>query len=745
MSSLRAALRHPGRALPPEHSVLLRVAAAGAVWTGIVACLLQGLLHPWVAGPALALVACGGIWSHHRRTRPVPYVRAVLAVLMVGAFAWFFVAVSADAPAGALGAVEAALAVLFCAMQTAHSFDLPTRRDLGFALAGSATLIALASTQAVSIGFGVVVVAWATFVVLGLAAAWSSMAGGGRIRARSVIPGAGAALAVAAVIVLLLPPPAPPTFAPTTFAGTPSGPAGAQPSHMVPASAGPSRQSTSADGPTGVGGYLGFAGPLNTAVRASLGNQVVLRVRADRPSYWLAETFDTWSGASWTESGRVLRRGHPQLGSGDGTRWETVTGGPPLIVDQGPVNPPAVGPRPSGTDSGVTGASSGFRADSSGSGAGGPGAGSAGAAGAVPSTDYQTFYLAVSGSNLVLHASQAMAVWFPTHRLYVASDGTIESARALGAGSVYTVLSSVETPTAGELRLANGTQGLTADVKTEDLELPHRYPRVAALARRITARSSTVYGAVHALERWIGAHTTYTTDIPPLRPGQDTVDQFLFGARRGYCEQISTALAVMLRTLGIPAREAVGYVPGPYDPLTGTYDVEAKDAHAWVQVWFPGYGWESFDPTAYVPDATPSSGGSLQGALASGLERIPLVPTVPVLGLLALAAALVWRYRRRPRTWRAAVTREVERAARRTGADPRPSETLGAVAARVDAAVGAESPVAAVVVAVAAATERSAWEGTEPEPARVRQLVHDARRVRRAAGRARARKALSRR
>jgi protein-glutamine gamma-glutamyltransferase len=752
VSGLQGVLRHPGRSLPPEHSVLLRVAAAGAVGSGIVACLVQGLLHPWIAFPALALVACGGLWSYSRRTRPVPYVRAVLAVLMIGAFAWFFVTVSADAPAGALVAVEAALAVLFCAMQAAHAFDLPTRRDLGFAIAGSATLVALASTQAVSLGFGALVAAWAFFVVVGLSAAWASMAGGGRVRVAAVVPGTLVALGIATAVVLVLPPPAPPTFAPTTIAGTPSGPVGTQPSHMVPTSGGTTHQTTSTAGPTGMGGFLGFAGPLDTALRASLGNEVVLRVRADRPSYWLAETFDTWSGRSWTQSARALRsQGRLQAGAGDGTRWETVTGGPPLVVGQPLPDPSGVaGSGGSGPGDGATGAGvpvSGLGPAASGGGPGGGSGGSPDAGGTSPasaapqSADYQTFYLATSGSNLVLHASQATAVWFPTHRLYVGANGTIESSRALGAGSVYTVLSTVETPTPRQLRTSDGTRGLTPGVKTEDLELPHHYPRVAALARRVTAGSASLYADVTALERWIGAHTTYTTAIPPLRPGQDTVDQFLFGSRRGYCEQISTTLAVMLRTLGIPAREAVGYVPGPYDPLTGTYDVEAKDAHAWVQVWFPGYGWQSFDPTAYVPDVTPSSGGSLQDTLVAVIERIPLLPTLPVLAVLVATAFLVRRFRRRPRTWRAAVTRQVEQAARRSRAEVRPCDTLGAVAARVDAATGGRAPGAAV--AVATATERAAWEGWVPDATKARHLVRDARRIRRAASWARARRVVT--
>ena len=125
----------------------------------------------------------------------------------------------------------------------------------------------------------------------------------------------------------------------------------------------------------------------------------------------------------------------------------------------------------------------------------------------------------------------------------------------------------------------------------------------------------------------MGRHVRYSTDIPPLLPGQDAVNQFLFGSRVGYCEQISTALAVMLRTLGVPAREAIGYVPGPFDPLSDLYEIQAKDAHAWVQVWFPGAGWQSFDPTAQVPLAPPDPGAVLLSDVGHAIADLPWVPT----------------------------------------------------------------------------------------------------------------------
>jgi len=141
----------------------------------------------------------------------------------------------------------------------------------------------------------------------------------------------------------------------------------------------------------------------------------------------------------------------------------------------------------------------------------------------------------------------------PRQRLYVRDD-TILASTSLGPARC------IPWPQRGEshqgrargARAEGGQLDTAAGVLAQSTQLPHPYPDVARLARSITAGKTTTYAKVLALEAWIGAHTRYTTDIPPLLPGQDTVHQFLFVSRRGYCEQISTSLAVMLRTLGIP-------------------------------------------------------------------------------------------------------------------------------------------------------------------------------------------------
>ena len=216
-------------------------------------------------------------------------------------------------------------------------------------------------------------------------------------------------------------------------------------------------------------------------------------------------------------------------------------------------------------------------------------------------SDLQTFYVSSATANLVFHAESANEVWFPSGKLYVAGDGTIVSPLGLGSGSVYTVDSQVSTATPAQLRADDEPLRSLRPRSGRRSSCRTRTPGCRRWPVRSPRTTRNTYDKVQSLIHWIGAHTHYSENIPPLPPGADTVDEFLFGNRVGFCEQISTSLAVMLRSLGIPAREAVGYVPGGFNPITDLYQVHANDAHAWVQVWFPGYGWQDFDPTAVVP------------------------------------------------------------------------------------------------------------------------------------------------
>jgi transglutaminase-like putative cysteine protease len=700
--SLVERVRQANRPGEPEHSIALRVAAAGCVLTAIAACYGQQELSAPLALVSAVSVLIGNYFSYRRRTNPLPWLKGALAVSALVAFVWFFFAVKRLGGAANIGSVEGPLAVLFTWIQVTHAFDVPARRDLAFSMAGSATLMAAAAAQAVDVTFGLTVIVWAAFGLVGLAAMWSSMAGRAAIRPRSVALAGTGVLALGFAFVAVLPAPRPSSA--VTLSSSLAGDVPLSSSAGLEGTAAGAQQpvrAASAGGATRVGGFLGFAGPLDTAIRGVLGTEVVLRVRADRPSFWIAETFDHWDGETWTES------------------------------------PPPRGP----AFHAITTTESSFFVP--------PTAGATG--GGAP--DIQTFYLAQPGPNLIFHAAEASQVWFPAPRLFIDRDGNLRSGTSMGAGTVYTVQSEVLAPTDAELAAAEtgtGTAlGLDAKDVARDTELPHPYPRVAALARQITAGDPTTYAKILALEHWIGTHTKYTTDIPPLQPGQDTVSEFLFGNRRGFCEQISTSLAVMLRTLGIPTREATGYVPGPYNPITDLYDVQADDAHAWVQVWFAGYGWQSFDPTAQVPLANPRPADALAHDALGALRRLPPVPTTAV--VIALLAAWAGRglWRRSQLSFAQRLRYELETTARRARLDTAPHETLVDLGLRIDeraaAKIGETLSWLPSATDLAAFAEEAAYGLAVPDRATARVLVRDARRLARQARRLRAggRRALS--
>ncbi|MPZ14036.1 MAG: DUF4129 domain-containing protein, partial [Chloroflexi bacterium] len=94
---------------------------------------------------------------------------------------------------------------------------------------------------------------------------------------------------------------------------------------------------------------------------------------------------------------------------------------------------------------------------------------------------------------------------------------------------------------------------------------------------------------------------TYSTRVPVPPSERDWVDFLLFDSKQGYCDYYATAMTVMLRSVGIPARVATGYVTGEFDPLNQSYLVTEQHAHTWTEVYFPGYGWISFEPSANRP------------------------------------------------------------------------------------------------------------------------------------------------
>jgi transglutaminase-like putative cysteine protease len=661
---------------PAEHSVPFRVASTATVVIAIGACWSQAELGAAFSLFAIAATVVGNLLSYLRRERPWGVVKPLLAVCAVGGFVWFIARVSHTATPGDISTVEGPLAILFAWVLCTHAFDVPARRDVAYSLAGSAALMAVAAAQSVDLSLGIFVVAWMACGVWGLVAMWQSMSGTRGVPWLTLGIAAVAVGVVAAALVSLLPAPSVSTslIFPSSSAG--SSPVDT-PDNLTDGAASLPAHAASPGGRTGVGGFLGFAKSLDTGVRASLGDETVMRVRASRPSFWVGQTYDHWDGESWTQTAPTSGRNVIKLESGSPFQI-------PQSTDQLAVDAPGT-------------------------------------------TDVQTFYLAQSGPNLVFHTDNAQRVYLQSRSLFLTGDGTIVSSSSMGAGTVYTVVSNDTTATPQQLQDATSSAppadptGAAAGPDggaARYTQLPRPYPNVAALARAITSgiiapgdTNPRTYDKVAAIEGWMSAHVHYTTDIPPLAPGADAVDSFLFGTRRGYCEQISTATVVMLRSLGIPARETVGYVPGPYDPITDLYDIQAKDAHAWVQVWFPGYGWQNFDPTAQVPLANPSPGSVLAHGAAHTLSRLPWLPIGIVVTVGTMFVLVRRRRLRRPATWALQVAADLERGGTRLGQRRRNDETLSAYGYRL----AAVDPVhGSHLVWVTQLVERWSYGGIEP-------------------------------
>ena len=134
------------------------------------------------------------------------------------------------------------------------------------------------------------------------------------------------------------------------------------------------------------------------------------------------------------------------------------------------------------------------------------------------------------------------------------------------------------------------------------LQLPTLDGRIPALARDWTLGLPTELERARAIERRLRKDFGYTLQLPS-RELPDPLANFLFERRKGHCEYFASAMTVMLRAIGIPARLATGFQSGIYNPMTDLWLVRSSDAHTWVEGWIPGRGWSTFDPTP--PDPNP--------------------------------------------------------------------------------------------------------------------------------------------
>ncbi|MBI5565973.1 MAG: DUF4129 domain-containing protein [Chloroflexi bacterium] len=241
----------------------------------------------------------------------------------------------------------------------------------------------------------------------------------------------------------------------------------------------------------------------------------------------------------------------------------------------------------------------------------------------------QTFTVFFPNNTLVFAAPQAAALdraaWvetYPIETAGAAASGTPDVSmwtviNPLSAGDSYQVTSLSSVANIAQLRSA-GTD-YPVSIRQRYLQLPNSLPdRVRELARQIVsdAKATNPFDAASALEFWLRTQIKYNEKILAPSPGVDAVSYVLFDVKEGYCDYYASAMAVMARSLGIPARIVTGYSQGTLDETRGVYQVFQFNAHTWAEVYFPQYGWVQFEPTASQPSLVRLQPSSDNGANA---------------------------------------------------------------------------------------------------------------------------------
>jgi len=280
-----------------------------------------------------------------------------------------------------------------------------------------------------------------------------------------------------------------------------------------------------------------------------------------------------------------------------------------------------------------------------------------------PNRVTERIHIVGTNTSVLLGPSRVAAADGLTDGVVDVFDDTIHLQDRLGPGDDYRVTSLVPSATPADLaaarpysesgvptgstRLRASLWGPPVDVRPwgvdgavpGDADLGP-YAPVRSLARRVVGDAPNPYAAVNRIESYLRRDFTYDEAPPRGDPTQPPLVDFLFVGRRGFCQHFAGAMGVMLRSLGIPTRLAVGYTPGRYDGGRGLWVIDDRDAHTWVEVWFPGEGWLPFDPTPGRSAPTPASvsspsydavrvGGDLDGLTLEPPDPVANTPADP--------------------------------------------------------------------------------------------------------------------
>ncbi len=552
--------RHLASLPPPvaEESLLLRILAQALVLVGIGATdvAAETSMSAW----AIPLSIAGAWWSWRNRHKRNITAKFLIALGMLLAMAAFFVGLRAE-----LNDTRLVLAELLVQLQVLHSFDLPRRKDLGYSMVIGLILIGVASTLSQTMTFGLLLLLFLAIALpvlvldyrsrLGLIGSWRS-----GFRQAGLAP---RRLATFLVVILVLGlalfavMPRLPGYRIRTF------PVSAQiqqvfddntritnPGYVR------ARDGNGGSGARGQGErmgpgeldkefYYGFSDQINQNLRGELTPKVVLRVRSQAEGYWRVLSFDQYIGQGW----KISRNEKTQTVRRPGWSYQFFL------------------PRPISFNR--------------------------------TKEVVQTYTVVSELPNLIPSLPQARELFFPTPQIAIDPEDNLRSPLGLLEGLTYTVISDV--PYRNRTLLRNAPTAYPRTIRNYYLDVPAAIQakvrqRTEALLATSPQPITSPYEKALFLAQALKQRYTIQTELPFLAKGEDLVDAFLFKYQGGYPDHFSTALTIMLRSIGIPARLTVGFGPGEFNPFTGLYVVKNTDAYAVTEVFFPRYGWFMFDP-----------------------------------------------------------------------------------------------------------------------------------------------------
>ncbi|MTJ54524.1 DUF3488 domain-containing protein [Anabaena sp. UHCC 0253] len=569
-----------------EDSIPLRVLVLGLVVLGVVATDIaaETQFSLWT----IPLTMVGTAWSYYRRRSsniPIQFCIAIGMLLGLGAFFGRFIGNWHD--------TRLSLAELLIQLQVLHSFDTPRRKDLGYSIVIGLILVGVAATLSQTMAFAPVLLLFLAIALPTLVLDYRSRLGfkqsiaeksrkknNSNFNFKVLILNFLLIVALGLGIFAILPrfpgyqlrsfPVSAPIKIPDNFTGRNI----INPGYVREGRGNGEGNGSGSGGNAGEPGtldnnfYYGFNSEMNQNLRGEMKPKVVMRVRSQAEGFWRVLAFDRYTGKGW----KISRDDQVTTLRQSSWTYRISIDLPPFMTRTKEV--------------------------------------------------VQTYNLVSELPNLIPAMSYPKALYFPTPMIAVDQEDGLRAPVQLSEGLTYTVVSEV--PYRDRSLLGKASTKYPASITKYYLQIP---PEIADKVRKRTEEILAIYDQQRVsrspetktlnstyekalyLAQYIKQNYSVPTnplELPFFDEKDDLVESFLFKNKGGYPDHFSTVLTVMLRSIGIPARLVAGFAPGEFNPFTGMYVVRNTDAYAMTEVYFPRYGWFTFDPIPGHPLIPPS-------------------------------------------------------------------------------------------------------------------------------------------